>query len=159
MNSTGLFLAAKSATREQRYRECLRNLRVSVPEWQIVSTTISVVVFLWMNLLANANPSSVSRSVLSLDGSGWTLIGMPRGEGEKARVFEESSGAKGITTSVPNNVQLAIGLKDPYGQNKELVEINQKEWWYVRAFTSPRSMPSQETRLVFDGVDYLADVW
>jgi beta-mannosidase len=82
------------------------------------------------------------------------------GEGEKVGVpLRGSPKVESVPTSVPNDVQLAIGLKDPLGQQPEIWDINKREWWYARSFSSPRVVAAQQARLVFDGVDYFADVW
>ncbi len=100
------------------------------------------------------------RRVLSLDGSGWKLLGLRPGEGEKLGVsLRPTENPAFLATSVPNDVQRAIGLKDPLGQGPEVWDINKREWWYIRAFVSPKVLPIQQARLVFDGVDYFADVW
>src|SRR5205809_1085599 len=109
---------------------------------------------------SNGQPAVSPRKVISLDGPGWKLIGLHPGEGEKLGIhLGGSSKAEFIPTSVPNDVQRAIGLKDPLGQGPEVWDINKREWWYVRAFPSPKLQAMQQARLVFDGVDYFADVW
>ncbi len=106
-----------------------------------------------------AEPDS-PRQAVSLDGAGWQLVGLAPGQGEKLGIPSDPSRANGaIATSVPNNVQLAIGLRDPYSQDRELAEINRKEWWYLRSFPSPKFGPQQKVTLAFDGVDYFADIW
>jgi len=98
------------------------------------------------------------RTVVSLEGPGWRLAGFAPGEGKLRKIHAESV-PEAVPTEVPNNVQLAIGLKDPFGQGPELAEINRKEWWYIRSFDTPAFGPGGQARLVFDGVDYFADVW
>lgn len=116
--------------------------------------------FICLTSASRAEDLDSPRRIISLDGSGWQLGGMQPGEGEKAEIHLDGARGKYLTaTSVPNNVQLAIGLKDPYSQDKELAEINRKEWWYVRSFPSPKLSAPQRVRLVFEGVDYFADVW
>ncbi len=107
-----------------------------------------------------AEDAESPRSTVSLDGPGWQLIGLRPGEGEKSGIQVDSARRKDlISTSVPNDIQLAIGLRDPYSQDRELVEINKKEWWYLRSFPSPKCGAHQQARLIFDGVDYFAEVW
>jgi beta-mannosidase len=100
------------------------------------------------------------RVVIPLDGTGWKLAGLEVGEGEKLGIYGGASEKVSfIATSVPNDVQLAINLEDPYGQGAEIAQINRREWWYVRAFPSPHLHGNQQARLLFEGVDYFADVW
>ena len=109
---------------------------------------------------ANGQQTVSPRRTISLDGPGWKLIGLEPGEGEKLGInLARSTKAEFIPTTVPNDVQCVIGLKDPLGQGPEVWDINKREWWYVRSFPSPKVLPSQQARLVFDGVDYFADVW
>ena len=119
---------------------------------------ISTILICFTSLAFGESNDSL-RLVVSLDGSNWELIGLEIGQGEKIGIQKKSISKELIQTTVPNNVQLAIGLKDPYSQDKEVVEINRKEWWYVRSFDSPKVGKQQQVRLIFDGVDYFADVW
>jgi beta-mannosidase len=119
-----------------------------------------VFVVLFQPLVACAQPAGSPRNIISLDGAGWKLIGLEPGEGEKLGIpLRGSLKVQSIPTSVPNDVQLAIGLKDPLGQGPEIWDINKREWWYIRSFSSPPLEAAQQARLVFDGVDYFADVW
>ncbi len=111
-------------------------------------------------LLAQADEVRSPRTLFSLDGTGWKLVGLRPGEGEKLQLYLPSlNKVHLIPTTVPSDVQTCIGLSDPYGQGPEIVAINKKEWWYLRSFSSPRVGPGRQVRLVFDGVDYFADVW
>jgi beta-mannosidase len=113
-----------------------------------------------LSLWVQAGEVRSPRAFLSLDGSGWKLVGLQPGEGEKLRVYRPVPNQLHlISTKVPNDVQTAIGLRDPYGQGPEIVDINKKEWWYLRSFPPPKVGPGRQARLVFDGVDYFADVW
>jgi beta-mannosidase len=117
-------------------------------------------VVLFQPLESYGQPVVSPRRVVSLDGAGWKLIGLDMGEGEKAGIpLSEPSNVKSVPTAVPNDVQLAIGLKDPLGQQPEIWDINKREWWYTRSFSSPGLLAAQQAQLVFDGVDYFADVW
>ena len=109
---------------------------------------------------SSAQPVGSLRNIISLDGSGWKLIGLEPGEGEKRGIpLRTSPIVESVPISVPNDVQLAIGLKDPLGQGPEIWNINKREWWYLRTFSAPPVRTAQQARLVFDGVDYFADVW
>jgi hypothetical protein len=113
-----------------------------------------------LSLSAFAQQGLTPRKIISLDGGQWKLVGLEPGEGEKFGINARfSDNPSLIPTSVPNDVQLAIGLKDPYGQDNNIVDINKREWWYVRSFPSPEVGANRQARLVFDGVDYFADVW
>lgn len=37
--------------------------------------------------------------------------------------------------------------------------VEDKSWWFRRKFTVPREFRGQQTRLIFDGVDYYAHYW
>ena len=109
-------------------------------------------------LCINAQTSS-PRRVVSLDGAGWKLAGLEPGAGQKLGIPRgESADTKFIPTAVPNDVQLVTGA-DALGQGADLLDINHREWWYVRSFPTPRLRPSEQARLCFDGVDYFSDVW
>ncbi len=110
--------------------------------------------------VAYANEVRSARFLLLLDGAGWKLAGLQPGEGERLRLYLPGpSNVHFVATTVPNDVQTAIGLSDPYGQGPDIVDINKKEWWYIRSFSSPVVSPGRQVTLVFDGVDYFADVW
>ena len=100
------------------------------------------------------------RTTISLDGDGWALAGCAFGEGERSGLqLQAASNVRSIAIAVPNDVQMSAFVKDPLEQSPDLVEVNNKEWWYTRQFPSPRVGPGRQVRLVFDGVDYFADVW
>ncbi len=118
-----------------------------------------VTIFLSISL-AKADEVRLPRALLPLDGSGWKVVGLQPGEGEKLRVYLPGPNkVRLLPATVPNDVQTAIDLADPYGQGPEIADINKKEWWYLRSFSSPRIGSGRQVRLVFDGVDYFADVW
>lgn len=103
--------------------------------------------------------SGFARTEIALDGPGWHLYGLQPGGGERLGIPSSPNGQQGaVSVSVPNDVQLAV-LNDPFGQGPEVAAINNKEWWYTRNFSSPKTGPGQQVRLVFDGVDYFAGVW
>lgn len=125
-----------------------------------IKLALTFAFFVFFAVSVYGSPKDSPRSIILLDGPGWKLVGLEPGQGEKIGINKESLQLKElIPTSIPNNVQLAIGLIDPYSQDKELVEINRKEWWYIRSFASPKIGQQQQVRLIFDGVDYFADVW
>jgi len=63
------------------------------------------------------------------------------------------------TVTVPGNIQLQLGFTDPWLDVPELEAINNHEWLYVRDFVSPPLERGERLFIVFDGVDYFADVW
>lgn len=110
-------------------------------------------------LLSCSFLSATPRRTVSLDGSDWRLAGVELATGESLGIPREGSArVRFQPVAVPNDVQLTV-LKDPYGQDSEITEINRREWWYVRSFLSPDHGTGHQVRLVFDGVDYFADVW
>ena len=110
-------------------------------------------------LLSSCCACALPRKMISLDGAGWHLAGVELGIGESVGIPKDIlSGVRFEPVSIPNDVQLSV-LKDPYGQGSEVVRINKEEWWYVRSFPSPAGGAGRQVRLIFDGVDYFADVW
>lgn len=88
------------------------------------------------------------------------MVGLAPGQGEKLGIHTRLPATLHLMpTTVPSDAQLATDVGDPYGQGAGLWEINAKEWWCVRTFTSPSFNLGQEVRLHFEGVDYFADVW
>ena len=58
----------------------------------------------------NGHQAVSPRRIISLDGSGWKLVGLEPGSGEKLGVnLGSSAKADLIPTSVPNDVQRVIG--------------------------------------------------
>lgn len=100
------------------------------------------------------------RLSVALDGDAWELRPFAFGEGERAGIQLQGTrieGSKPVT--VPNDVQLSSFVDDPLGQSAQLVQVNQKEWWYTRHFKGPDLQPGRRATLIFDGVDYFAEVW
>jgi len=85
-----------------------------------------------------------SRISVSLDGNGWALVGCP-------------FGSKPV--SGPNDVQRSPFVSNPLGQSPDVTDVNAKEWWYTCSFPMPPVAKGHQVRLVFDGVDYFAEVW
>jgi beta-mannosidase len=111
-------------------------------------------------LLLGAPPPAFPRNAIPLDGPGWKLAGALLGKGEEQGFHARMPGSVRLfDVSVPNNVQLSIGIKDPYGQSPELADVNRKEWWYYRRFRAPATGAGQRARLLFEGADYFAAVW
>ena len=104
--------------------------------------------------------SAPPRANIPLDTTNWDLIELDMGAGV-LHGLQRSARNNGSAQSVkiPNNVQLTAAVSDPLGQSPDLVAGNNKEWWYTRRFESPAMTAQSQIRLVFDGVDYFADVW
>src|SRR6266404_3172930 len=96
-------------------------------------------------LAARALPASSPRIIISLDGPDWKLAGLAMGGGERLGIDHGvGGGVKLLPATVPSDVQTLIGLKDVYGQDPEIVEVNKREWWYVRTFPSPKIGGAQQ---------------
>lgn len=111
---------------------------------------------------AHATPATdvAPRTVLSLADAPWRLTPFAMGEGERRGAQRRVDGsAKSITVTIPNDVQLTSFVGDALGQGIDVASVNQQEWWYTRTFPTPKAAAGQQVRLVFDGVDYFADVW
>ena len=71
-----------------------------------------------------------------------------------------------IPAVVPGGVHeslLAAGLIEHpyYGRNESAIRwIEEREWWFRAVFPGPGALaPDQRARLVFDGLDTVADIW
>ena len=97
----------------------------------------------------------------------WQFRGFNPGEGEKADAhLADSRAAEWKTAKVPGVVHLdlmALGeIPDPfYARNEAQVRwVEEKEWWYRRAFAVPREMLEGDAVLLrFEGLDTFATVW
>jgi beta-mannosidase len=102
----------------------------------------------------------MSMESIRLNGT-WGLRWQPRRSRAELR-HRPTSGA--IPVEVPGDVHLALmdaGLiGDPVlGANATQLDwIDKQEWWFTREFASAGD-PDAATYLVFDGLDYDADVW
>lgn len=111
-------------------------------------------------LMGTTLAANAARTVISLDQGPWQLTGLEMGQGERRGLPQRVGTApRSISVRIPDDVQLTDFVKDPLGQSSDLIDVNKKEWWYTRTFPTPHIPPGQEVRLVFDGVDYFADVW
>ena len=105
---------------------------------------------------------SATRIEQSLDGADWLLGSYPMGAGITAGAQAESFDDSGFRrVQVPGEVQLQVGLKDQdlFRETKQLIGINDKEWWYRKHFRAAPQMDGKRTLLQFDGADYFASVW
>jgi len=97
-----------------------------------------------------------------LDGSDWRMGSFDFDAGLKAGAQSEAFNESAFSTvTVPGDTQLQAGFTGgkQWFQTKELMAVNQKEWWYRRHFRAAPKAAASVTRLVFDGVDYFATVW
>ena len=94
--------------------------------------------------LASALDVAASGATLSRPGvaaRGWTAATMP---------------GTVLTTLVDRGV-----YPDPaYGLNNTIIpdSLGRHDWWYRSEFTAPADLPARQ-RLVFDGINYTADIW
>ena len=103
-----------------------------------------------------------ARAEQVLDGADWRMGSFAPGAGEAANAFAENFPETGfLSVSVPGDTQLQAGFTgvERFRDSKELIAVNQKEWWYRKHFEVKPAKEGSITRLVFDGVDYFATVW
>jgi beta-mannosidase len=97
-----------------------------------------------------------------LDGNDWRMGSFEFDAGLKAGAdkdnFDDSS-FKAVT--VPGDTQLQAGFKgvDRWFETKDLIAINQKEWWYRKHFGAGPKIAGTVTQIAFDGADYFVTVW
>ena len=105
-------------------------------------------------------------TTISLSGSDWFIHEDAAGSGERDGLPLADPGGPGwIPAAVPGNIQadleaaqrlkpLWYGAGDP-----RLAGVAQKDWWYRRDFQLPADLAQRRLTLVFDGVDFAAEVW
>ena len=104
-------------------------------------------------------------TVLSLDGSDWSLRFWKQGEEPVTAPDAIPSDARSISATVPGNVDIdlcAAGLEaDPrIGLNNYLTrQWEDFQWCYARSFAFPAVEPGKHYHLRFDGIDTIADLW
>jgi beta-mannosidase len=84
------------------------------------------------------------------------------GAGEKAGAYSVNFDDTAFhSVIVPGDTQLQAGFTGVKGflETKDLVAINEKEWWYRKQFRVPSHARGSINRLVFDGSDYFTTVW
>jgi beta-mannosidase len=97
-----------------------------------------------------------------LDGGDWRMGSFEFGAGVKAGAALESfddSGFRAVT--VPGDTQLQLGYtgEERFNESKELIGVNDKEWWYRKHFKAGAKAAGSVSRLIFDGSDYFTTVW
>jgi beta-mannosidase len=103
-----------------------------------------------------------ARSEQLLDGAEWRMGSFAPGAGEAVNAYSEKFAETGFSSvTVPGDTQLQAGFTgvERFRDSKELIAVNQKEWWYREHFQVQPAAKGSVTRLVFDGVDYFATVW
>lgn len=121
--------------------------------------TVALGLFCASVMWASSVPSACDST---LDESDWRMGSFEMGAGERAGAatpsFDDSSFR---VVTVPGNTQLQTGFTnvDQIYNSKELIAVNEKEWWYRKSFKVGPKQPGTVNRIVFDGVDYFARVW
>jgi beta-mannosidase len=97
-----------------------------------------------------------------LDGNDWRMGSFAFDAGQKAgaqRVEFDDSAFKAV--SVPGDTQIQAGFTgvERWFETKDLIAVNQKEWWYRKHFHAGPKAAGTVSRIVFDGADYFATVW
>lgn len=119
---------------------------------------------------AEADPTLVSESKFAWPradqivlGGQWSLAWTE--PPKEAAALPDLAKLEWIETAVPTEVHWALHragkAPHPYvGQGiKQMRWVEDKSWWFRRKFTVPREFRGQQTRLIFDGVDYYAHYW
>jgi beta-mannosidase len=101
-----------------------------------------------------------------LSGTGWHLGRFRPGQGEQDGAHQPGYWlASWLPARVPGDVHSMLlengAIPDPYyGTNFEKVRwIEDYEWWYRKTVDVPAGWKSKAVNLVFDGLDFIADVW
>ena len=110
------------------------------------------------NSVSNQNGRHVDPQLLDqtmqLSGSDWFI-----------QAAEPNEGLGLIPAQVPGNIQadlerahllkpLWYGVGDP-----RLADIAKKDWWYHKDFDLPQTFQNRRLRLIFDGIDFEAEIW
>ncbi|KPJ62722.1 hypothetical protein AMK68_04585, partial [candidate division KD3-62 bacterium DG_56] len=102
------------------------------------------------------------RKRISLHGK-WKLASFDHGQGDWSA--PEATMSDVVAARVPGDVHADLMragvIEDPYfGDNQERSRwVTEKDWWYRREFSVPKSAIREKTELVFDGIDTFATVW
>ena len=100
---------------------------------------------------SHVDPLLLNRT-LSLSGSDWWI-------------HAADSNEQKIRAQVPGNIQSDLErahLLKPlsYGMgDSRLAEAATKDWWYYKEFDLPQEMQNKRLRLIFDGIDFEAEIW
>jgi len=103
---------------------------------------------------------TASRTVISLED--FDLVGVEQDSGDPG-LLAADSGLDWIPVAVPGGVHEALiaagRIAHPYrGENERAAAwVEERDWWYRARFDAP--VEPGRTRLVFEGLDTVADVW
>lgn len=111
----------------------------------------------------------MSREIIFLNGSDWKFKKFNEGQGIKEGAFHSNYDfSNWKPASVPGDIHLDLlsnnEIEDPfyYKNIKNLEWIEEFEWWYQKEFkidSDLLELQNKTIRLIFEGVDYLADFW
>ncbi len=127
----------------------------------VIAASLAIPICTW-----GSNPVSLESHTIVLK-DGWRLQSSAVCAAEGETISMAGFGCKGwLPTDVPSTVLAALvknGLyKDPYfGKNMEGIssEPFQKSWWYRREFDVQNFQQSTRARLIFEGINYRADIF
>jgi len=107
----------------------------------------------------------VSTKCISLDGE-WSLRWCDAGVGEASGWSAKGvAGPQAIAGRVPGmthlDVEAAGKIEDPlFGENARACDwMEEKDWWYSRAFDVAEDDVGDRVEIVFEGLDCFADIW
>ena len=110
--------------------------------------------------------SPPSARVLSLNGSDWIIRTDKLDAAPYPDFLDAGKSEPGwIAANVPGNIQADLErahLLQPlwYGAgDPRLAEVASNDWWYRKDFELPEDFRKKRLRLVFDGIDFEAEVW
>ncbi|GLH73460.1 glycosyl hydrolase [Geothrix limicola] len=96
----------------------------------------------------------------------WKMKDFTRGMGVQKGVQRPGHSQAGfLNVTVPTTERAALlkagEIPDPYvGTNNEgSLWTEEKEWWFLKAFTVPAALRGQSIDVVFDGIVYRGEVW
>jgi len=107
------------------------------------------------------------REQITLSGDDWYLGQFEPGKGESKGAHEPRCplGDAWMRASVPGDVHSTLlekgAIPDPhYADNFERVKwVHECEWWYRKRIHVPAEWLGRGMHLLFEGLDYVADVW
>ena len=125
--------------------------------------TTSAILFLGAICYLSAGSAAQQPAAdIPLDSSDWRMgsfeIGDGIAKGAALETFDDSSFRR---VTVPGDTQIQAGFTgiERFRESKELLAVNQKEWWYRKHFHVGSLQEGTVSRIVFDGSDYFTTVW
>ncbi|HEY0261192.1 MAG TPA: hypothetical protein VGC18_15210 [Lacisediminihabitans sp.] len=103
-------------------------------------------------------------STASLTLTGFELLDTPIGGGDPS-LLGSDSGSAWLSAVVPGGVHeslLAAGrIEHPFFGDNERASawVEERDWWFRTSFARPAQEPGDRVRLLFQGLDTVADVW